>query len=82
MTRSCRRGGKFEPRNKRPDSLDISLRCAKQHIGIWCMIYGNEHREERIQATHTLERLHGARTDLFTISALANAWGSPDISPW
>ena len=39
------------------------------------MGYGKEHREERIQATHTRERLRGDHPYLFTISVLVNTWG-------
>ena len=31
---------KFEAREKRPETLDTTIRCAKQHICIWRLFYG------------------------------------------
>ena len=68
-------GKKYGPRNKKPDIVDLFLRCDKRHIGIRCMIYGKEHRAERIHDIHTVGRLREAHADLFTIPVLVSTRG-------
>ena len=66
---------KCEVRGKQPDALDTFLRCANQHIGVWCVFYGKEHKEERIHALAALGRIHEARPELFTLRIIVCAWG-------
>lgn len=63
-------GEKYETRGKQRESLDQFIRCTKEHIGIWCLLYGQEHKEKRTQAMLTLERLREAHPDLVTLPAI------------
>ena len=67
-------GKKLEPHGKPPGTLGQFLRCTKQHFGIWCLLLGSEHREERLHATHTPEQLREAHPDLFPIQTIASGW--------
>ena len=68
-------GKKYETRGKQPETIDQFLRCTKQHIAIWRMMYGQEHKEERTHAMSTMERLREAHPDLFTLTTIVGAWG-------
>ena len=67
-------GKKYEARGKQPETLGQFLRCAKQHIILRCLLFGQEHREERTQAMLVLERLHESHPDLFALSIIVGAW--------
>ena len=69
-------GRKMEPRGKTPLTIDRLTRCAKQHIEIFCLIYGKEHRRERKDALEVMIELHESQPDLFAISFLCQAWGA------
>lgn len=66
---------KSSRREKQPDTLDTFLRCDKQHIGIWCLFFGIEHREVRTHGMRALERLRDAHPDPFTLRTIVGAWG-------
>ena len=68
-------GEKYEPRGKPPNSLELFVRCTKQHIAIWRILFGSEHAEERLAAMRTLGKLHEAHPDLRTLSVIVSAWG-------
>ena len=68
-------GMKYEARGEQPTTLEYFARCTKQHIAIWCLCFGVHRKEERMTATHTLEKLHEAHPDLFSTAIIVEAWG-------
>lgn len=76
MMLSPRRSRRYEARGGGgPETMDLLLRCVKQHIGSWRFSTGSGKKEERLQAIHTLERLRDSHPDLFTLRIIAGAWG-------
>ena len=41
---------KSEPTNKLPQTIGRFSRCARNHTALFCLAYGEEHREERLDA--------------------------------
>ena len=65
---------KIEPHGKTPLTIDRFTRCAKQHIEIFCLLYGKEHKKERRDALEIMIELHESQPDLFTVSFLCQTW--------
>ena len=73
--RSQLQAKKLELHGEQPETMGQFLPCAHQHFGIWRLLFGNEHREERTHAMHTLELLREAHPDLFAIQIIVSEWG-------
>ena len=67
-------GKKYESRAKQPTTLEFFARCAKQHVALWCLFFGAQRKDERMCDLATLEKLHEAHPDLFTIEIVVADW--------
>ena len=65
---------KLEPHGKAPLTIDRFTRCAKQHVELFALLYGTEHRKERHEALNVMVELHESQPDLVTIAFLCQAW--------
>ena len=73
-------GKKSEARGDTPLTVDRFTRCAKQHIGLFCLLYVKEHRKERRDALDIMIELRETQPDLFTIAFLCQAWEAMSYS--
>ena len=55
---------KLEARAKLPITLGRFQRCAKQHTTLFCLIYGEQHRKERLDALETMVSLGETQPEL------------------
>lgn len=61
---------KLEARAKLPVKLDRFQRCAKQHTILFCLIYGEQHRRERLDALDTMVSLGETQPELAHVDFL------------
>ena len=61
---------KLEARANLPVTLDRFQRCAKQHTISFCLIYGEQHRKERLDALETMASLGEAQPELAHVDFL------------
>ena len=67
-------GKKVGTHGKPPLTVDRFTRCAKQHIELFCLLYGKEHGKERMDALEIMIELHESQPDLFTTPFLCQTW--------
>ena len=68
-------GKKMGPKGAQPTTLDFVSKCAKKHISSWRLGFGMEHKEERMMALKTLEKLHESHPELLTVKLMVASWG-------
>ena len=67
---------KLEARAKLPVTLDRFQRCAKQHNILFCLIYGEQRRKERLDALETMVSLGETQPELPHVDFLCQCLGS------
>ena len=59
---------------KPPLTLNTIAKCANNRINYWGLIYGKNHKQERMSALEFLIRMHGETPKLFTIAVIVAVW--------
>ena len=67
-------GTRLEEKKSEPHTMSCFISSAKQQIKLFCLLYGEEHREERKNALKKFQKLHEEKPDLFTVAFLVKTW--------
>ena len=67
---------KTEKRPPQPTNLEGFLNCVCNQINIWCLMFGEQYRNERETCVESLLGLHYATPELFTVGFLVATWES------
>ena len=66
--------GNVEPKPRYPPTWDNWLKQARRGINIWCLVYGEQYREEMTACLAGLERMHEAEPNRFPREQVKNFW--------
>ena len=67
-------GEKLEEKGKEPHTLGYFASAAKQQVRLFCLLYGEEHRDGRLDALKHLRKSHDEKPELPTAHFIVESW--------